>query len=204
MTDVAPALAPAEAFRRLDPTGRQFALWDWLARDGHDLRRVWSSCPRGDWLAWWLASQPGDPRPLARACAECLRLAESGLPIALDAPRRLLLATIAWADERSAAPDHARESAELESLLLRDDWSSATRTTLQSALWLGRLVHPSTDAHSSDPSTAARLSLWHAAAAIACEVNPLEPPGSPWWVRCHEAALGRFAEVIRHCVACPA
>ncbi|RYE92712.1 MAG: hypothetical protein EOO75_06050, partial [Myxococcales bacterium] len=73
--------APAEAFGRLDPARRQPALWAWLARDGHDPRRLWSSCPRGDWLAWWLATQPGDHRRLVRACAECLRLAESGLPV---------------------------------------------------------------------------------------------------------------------------
>ncbi len=213
-------LAPAEVFRSLDPAGRQAALWAWLARAGHDPRTLWSSCPRGDWLAWWLGTQPEHRRRLVLACAECLRMAESGLPVALDAPRRLVLAASSWADGRAPGSDLGDLIDEITALLARDHWPSATRAALQSSLWLGRLTlsvasssgrlarrAPTSAAAEPfappDASTAAHLTLWHAAAAIACEVNPLEPPGSAWWARCLEAALARFADVLRGCVARP-
>ena len=70
MAPNASVLDPAEAFRRLDPAGRQTALWAWLDRVGPDARALWSSCPRGDWLAWWLGTQPDDQQRLVLACAE--------------------------------------------------------------------------------------------------------------------------------------
>jgi hypothetical protein len=193
-------LAP---FRLLDPSGRRSPLWAWLHQARGDPHFLWSSCPRGDWLAWWLVALQTPPNLVARACCECLRMAEAGLPVCLDAPRRFLVAVLAWVDlqgDLSPCLVASRECA-----LLADDEGLLRpyRSVARSAVWLGRYLHPEppegTPTASGDPATVT-LALWYAAAAIVGDVNPEEPVGSPWWIRCHEAALGRFAQVIRGCV----
>lgn len=190
------------AFRRLDPGGRRADLWAWFNQAQGDLRRLWSSCPRGDWLAWWMASQHTDSRLVARACCECLRMAEAGVPVCLDSPRLLIASASAWAEERGDLAACTLALPAVSAVASDTTLPASVRAVALGAVWLGRFVDPmpGDDAPQGDAATEAYLAIWHAAAAISSEVNPGEEPGSDWWVRCLEAALGRFAEVIRGCV----
>jgi hypothetical protein len=184
----------------LDPSRRRLALWDWVEESPGDLRRLWSSCPRGDWLAWLLVALRADTPRVVRGCCECLRMAEAGVPLALDPPRAFLLAAAAWAEGRGPlAPAHDAAS---RCALLADDATlpASIRSVARASVSLHHLLCPEvpdTGAPPTELASHALLALWHAAAAISSEVNPGEAPGSPWWVRCHEAALARFADELR-------
>ena len=196
-------------FLRLDPSGQRADLWAWIRPCQGEPRLLWSTCPRGDWLVWWLCARRVDPALVIRSCCECLRMAEAGAPLALDLPRSFLVAAAAWADGRgdlALALDAARRCAPLAS---DDALPQHLRALAHSVVWLGRSMPPELPDTSlelpdtsppAEPPSEAYLALWHAAAAIASEVNPDEPVGSPWWARCLEAALGRFAEVVRGCI----
>jgi hypothetical protein len=190
-------------FLRLDPSGRRLALWAWIDQAQGDPRLLWSSCPRGDWLAWWLSSFPAVRLALVRACCECLRMAEAGFPLCLDAPRRFLIAVVAWTEGLGELDPCLEASHECALLAADESLAASLRATARAVLWLARFLAPAApEGPLAAPPEASEvcLTLWHAAAAIASEVNPTEPAGSPWWGRCLEAALGRFAEVLRGCV----
>lgn len=195
----------ARPFRRLDPSGRRSALWAWIDQAQGDPRILWSSCPRGDWLAWWLAALRASPFLLVRACCECLRMAEAGLPLALDAPRRFLDAASAWSDGRGSLESCQQAAQECSALVNDEELLPHVRAVAQAVVWLARYISPEVPEDgplsTRDASSEVYLALWHSAAAITSEVNPDEPAGSSWWGRCLEAALGRFAEVIRGCIS---
>jgi len=152
-----------------------------------------------------MASLHTDRRLVVRACCECLRMAEAGVPVCLDSPRRFLLAAAAWSDDRGDLDPCSLAAREVSAAT--SDASPSVRAVALGLVWLGRYLDPSssddppTSQRSADAATEVYLAVWHAAAAISSEVNPGEDPGSVWWARCLDAALGRFAEVIRGCVA---
>lgn len=195
-------------FQKLDPSGQQQALWGWLDQGGDDEPLLWSLCPRGDWLAWWMVHAGVDLPLVVQACCECVRMAEVCLPVCEDAPRRVILAASAWA-EHDATPEPCRQAIlDASELASGASLRGAGRAAALGSVWLGRLVVRSQQIADGgvvsglidEAATDAYLATWHAAASIASDATLDEENGGDWWGRCLLAALGRFAEVIRGCV----
>jgi hypothetical protein len=87
---------PTAALAIMKDTGACADAVAWVAAHGGTPRRIWSDCPRGDWMLWLAAKRGVDRKLVVTAVCKCARLALKHVPAGETRPLKAIEAAEAW------------------------------------------------------------------------------------------------------------
>ena len=100
---------------------------------------AWRTCPRGDWLMWWLSRAGLDRKTLVLAACDCARLVLHLVPDGEDRPRVAIETAEAWARGEATIAQVRIAAAEAASAAMHKQCAMAVRKRVgyrtAKALW---------------------------------------------------------------------